>query len=188
MDAGDAIVQLGLKMDALGQTILDAPPTTDNAAKFFVGAVELIRDLERLKAEGVAAISAVLNKQGGTTEGERVPSLVRSFEFAAKLRNALSDVVDPDGVNQVVGLMRAIVSQLDAIGAGRAALVALLDNSNAGVRASAGAYLVNLMPDRVLPILRNIEETERANSAHFTAHWAILGWEREGKHKANKSD
>jgi hypothetical protein len=185
MNASNAIVQLGLKMDALGLTVLDAPPTKDNAVKFFVGAVELIRELERLKAEGVAAIGAVLNKQGGTTERERVASLVSSFEFAAKLKHALSDVVDTDGVNQVVDLLSAIVSQLDAIGVGRTALVALLDNPDAGVRASAGAALVNLMPDRVLPILRDVEQTERATSAHFTAYWAILGWEHEGKRKTS---
>jgi uncharacterized protein (DUF4415 family) len=51
----------------------------------------------------------------------------------------------------------------------------------AGVRASEGAFLVDLMPDRVVPILCDIEEKEYANSAHFTACWALLRREREGK-------
>ena len=37
------------------------------------------------------------------------------------------------------------------------------------------------MPDRVVPILRDIEEKERGNSAHFTAYNAILYWKHEGK-------
>jgi hypothetical protein len=175
-------------MDAWARTHLDAPSTKDNAVNFFVGAVELIRDLELLKAEGMAAITAMLNKQGGTTQSERAASLVRCFECAAKLKHALSDTVDTDGANQVIHLMGAIVSQLEAIGVGRTALTALLDDPNAGVRASAAAWLVNLMPDRALPVLRAVEESEFANSAHFTAHWAILGWELEGKDKPRGSD
>jgi hypothetical protein len=38
------------------------------------------------------------------------------------------------------------------------------------------------MPERVLPILREIEEKGNWESAGFRAHWAILGWEREGKY------
>jgi hypothetical protein len=34
------------------------------------------------------------------------------------------------------------------------------------------------MPERVVPMLRKIEENEDANSAHFNAHWALLAWAR----------
>jgi hypothetical protein len=37
------------------------------------------------------------------------------------------------------------------------------------------------MPDRVLPILREIEEGEGGSSAGFHAHWALLRWEQENK-------
>jgi hypothetical protein len=39
----------------------------------------------------------------------------------------------------------------------------------------------HLMPERVVPILRQNQESEEANSAHFTACWAVRGWELEGK-------
>jgi hypothetical protein len=34
-------------------------------------------------------------------------------------------------------------------------------------------------------MLREIEETQDGNSAHFTAAWIILAWEREGKSRFN---
>jgi hypothetical protein len=37
------------------------------------------------------------------------------------------------------------------------------------------------MPDRVVPILREIMEKEHANSAHFTAYFALLRWEHDPK-------
>jgi hypothetical protein len=53
--------------------------------------------------------------------------------------------------------------------------------SAAQVRASAGACLKNLTPERVIPMLREIEEPERANSAHFTAYWTLLRWGARAK-------
>ena len=191
MGIDDAIVQLAEKLDAWIDTNLDALSSMNQAerVKAVRTALEITMDLERIKAEGVAAIKAVLDNRGAAAQNERVASLVRSFEFAAKLSNTLSDEwLDTDGANQVVDLENDIALQLDATGSGRVALAVLLDHADAGIRASAGAHLVDLMPDRVLPILREIEENEHANSAHFTAHWAILGWEREGKFKARRPD
>ena len=58
----------------------------------------------------------------------------------------------------------------------------LLDDADLRVRAYSGAYLliVNLMAERVVPILRDIAQKERANDAHFTAYWAVRRWELEG--------
>lgn len=79
--------------------------------------------------------------------------------------------------------MNEIANTLDASGHGRAVLAKLLDHPDDGVRASAGAYLliVGLMPERVLPVLHEIEDKGLGDSADFTAQWAIVGWEREGK-------
>jgi len=41
------------------------------------------------------------------------------------------------------------------------------------------------MPERVVPLLQEIEENEDANNAHFNAHWALLAWERERKSRFN---
>lgn len=58
--------------------------------------------------------------------------------------------------------MNDIAGALDGMGAGRASLAVLLHSPDARVRASTGAYLIKLMPDRVLPILREIEEGKGA--------------------------
>jgi hypothetical protein len=84
-----------------------------------------------------------------------------------------------------VRLTDAIVKALDTIGHGRAALAVLLDHPDPGVRALAGAYLIDLLPERVGPILHQIEEEARGRSAGFRAHWALLAWEREGKSRFN---
>jgi hypothetical protein len=81
--------------------------------------------------------------------------------------------------------MDAIIKTLDTIGSGRVALAALLDHADPGVRALAGAYLIDLMPERVGPILRQIEEKAGGRSAGFRAHWVLLAWQREGKSRFN---
>jgi hypothetical protein len=79
----------------------------------------------------------------------------------------------------------AIVKALHTIGSGRTALVVLLDCPDPGVRALAGAHLLDLMPERVVPILRQIEAKADGSSASFRAQWALLAWEREGKSRFN---
>ncbi len=142
----------------------------------------MAKEFDRLKADGLASITALLNLHGPVAGDERTIALVRGFEFAAKLADTLHDeLLDTDGGNKVTALMDDIARALDGMSAGRAPLAVLLDNPDARVRASAGAYLIKLMPDRVLPILHEIEDGEGGNSAGFHAHWAILRWERENK-------
>jgi hypothetical protein len=158
----------------------------DRVAQFkaILAGVEITKELDLLKAKGLAAITTLLDRQDAIAEDERVASLVRTFAFAAKLAATLSDeLMDTNGANKVSGLMIGIANALEATGSGRAALAVLLDNADNRVRAFAGVYLIDSMPDRVLPILRDIEEKEHGNEAHFTAHFGVLGWEREGMHK-----
>lgn len=77
--------------------------------------------------------------------------------------------------------MYTIVEALDAIDPDRAALATLLDDSDPRVQVFAGAYMIKSMPERVIPILREIQEKEDANSAHFNAYFALLMWEHESK-------
>ena len=186
MEIDDAITQLGAKLDAWLDNNLATLPSMDGAAQFkaLLAGIEITKELDLLKAKGMAAINALLKRQGAVTDEERAASLIKAFEFAAKLEGALKDELqDIDGANKIVGLMNEIANALDAIGPGRTALAGLLDHTDDRVRASAGAYLliVGLMPERVLPVLHEIEDKGLGDSADFTAHWAIVGWEREGK-------
>jgi len=186
VEIDDAITQLGAKLDAWLDNNLATLPSMDRAAQFkaLLAGIEITKELDLLKAKGMAAINALLKRQGTVTDEERAASLIKAFEFAAKLEATLKDELqDIDGANKIVGLMNEIANALDAIGPGRTALAGLLDHTDDRVRASAGAYLliVGLMPERVLPVLHEIEDKGLGDSADFTAHWAIVGWEREGK-------
>jgi hypothetical protein len=189
MEIDESIIRLGQKLDAWWDGTQPLLGSEDRAAqgKALLQGFEIAKEFDLLKVQGLAAITALLNRHDATTEDERVSSLVRGFEFAAKLAATLHDEFrDTDGETEVAHLMYAIASTLDVIGSGRAVLAVLLDHADAGVRASAGAYLLimNLMSERVVPILRDIEKNEDANSAHFRAYWAILRWERDGEHGA----
>jgi hypothetical protein len=186
MEIDDAIVQLGAKLDAWLDGNLATISSMDRVAQFkaILAGVEITKELDRLKAKGLAAITALLDRQDAIAEDERVAALVRTFAFAAKLAATLSDeLMDTNGSNKVTGLMIGIANALDATGSGLAALAVLLDHADNRVRAFAGVYLIDSMPDRVLPILRDIEEKEHGNEAHFTAHFGVLGWEQEGKYR-----
>jgi hypothetical protein len=190
MDIDDAIVQLGAKLDAWWED--DISPLLDSEdrvaqAKALRSGFELAKEFDHLKADGLAAITALLARQDETTEEHRVASLIRGFEFGARLADTLHDEFHDiaDGENKVVRLMDEIVIALNAIGSGRAALAVLLDHPDAGVRADAGGYLIDLMPQRVVPILRQIEAKADGSCASFTAHWALLAWKREGKSRFN---
>ena len=144
--------------------------------------VDIAKEFDHLKAQGLGALRKLLNDRGGVSQKERATALVLGFEFAAKLQHALHDeLLDTDGETEVARVKHAIVNALDGLDSGRANLSELLDHPDTGVRASAGAYLTNLMPERVIPILRAIEVKEEGLSADFTAHWVLLDWELKQK-------
>jgi|GEM_PF-2140025 len=188
MNIDEAIVQLGEKLDAWWHSF---SPTLDSADRIAQGRAllrgfELAKEFDRLKADGLAAIAALLEQHDPVAGDERAASLIRGFEFGTRLADTLHDEFsDPDGVNKAVRLVDAIVKALHTNGSGRTALVALLDHPDPGVRALAGAYLLDLLPERVVPILRQIEAKADGSSASFRAQWALLAWEREGKSRFN---
>jgi hypothetical protein len=184
VEVNKSIIQLGERLDAWCNGFLGMLDSKDRVAqgKALLAGIEIFKELERLKAEGLAAITALLARQDTMPDDERAASLIRGFEFASKLSHTLHDeLLDTTGGNKVIRLMNAIADALDASASGRSALAVLLNYPDAGVRASAGAYLINLMPERVIPILREVQESQDGNSAFFTAYWAVRGWELEGK-------
>jgi hypothetical protein len=189
MEIDESIAQLGEKLHEwfYGNTATFASDDRQAQAEALLRGFDLVKEFDRLKADGLAAITALLARQDETTDEQRVASLIRGFEFGARLADILHDEFRDiaDGETKVVRLMDEIVIALNAIGSGRAALAVLLDHPDAGVRALAGFYLIDLLPERVVPILHQIEEKKDASSALFRAHWALLGWELEGKSRFN---
>jgi hypothetical protein len=186
MEPDQAIVELAGKLDAWFDSSHQAFFAQEPAAQCMAlsRGVEIIRQFDRLKADGMAAIRAVLDRHGG--DSDQKTSLISAFEFGVRLGDALHDeFLDTDGNAEVRHLLDAIVLALEKAGSGRTALEVLFDSPDAGVRAAAGAYLIDLMPERVVPMLRDIDEAGGGMSADFGAHWTLLAWEREGKSRFN---
>ena len=175
MEIDDAIVQLGAKLDAWLDGNLATISSMDRVAQFkaILAGVEITKELDLLKAKGLAAITTLLDRQDAIAEDEHVASLVRTFAFAAKLAATLSDeLMDTNGANKVTGLMIAIADALDATGSGRAALAVLLDHADNRVRAFAGVYLMRFNArSRAPDPSRHRGEGARQRSPF---HWRIL--------------
>jgi hypothetical protein len=183
-----SIVELGSRLDDWFQDSRRTFASEDRMAQghALVSGFDLVKELDRLKSEGTAALTRLPSSGVLVASNERAASLVRGFEFGAKLADVLYDeLLDTDGKAKVLRLMDVIVLALNDIHPGRAALTGLFDHPDAGVRVWAGAYLIDLMPDRVVPLLREIDERSDGSSASFTAHWALLAWERERKSRFN---
>jgi hypothetical protein len=189
VEIDEAIVRLREKLEAWSDGFSPMLDSEDRVAqgKAMLRGFEIAKEFDRLKADGLATITALLNRQDTATQGERAESLIRGFEFGARLAGALHDEFGDtaDGETKVVRLMDGIVKALDRIGSGRAALAVLLDHADPGVRALAGVYLIDLMPERVGPILRQIEEEARSAGTRLRAHWTLLAWKLNGKSRFN---
>jgi hypothetical protein len=179
-----AIAQLGEQLANWFADNVSTFQADDRAAhgKAILKGIAIVKELNRLKADGLAAITAVLNDQDVGTDSERIANLLQVFAFAEKLAAALHDeLLDVDGETEVLRLVRPIVDKLDTIEPGRNALAGLLDDPDPIVQASAGTFLIKMMPDRVIPILRAIEQNERGKSAGSKAGWALAHWRMETK-------
>lgn len=184
-----SITELAAKLDQWfdGSMAIFASDDRASQRKAIARGYTIVKELDKLKSDGVATITSLLARQNTIPLEERSALLTRTFEFAVRLKATLKDeLLDVDGANEIIALMNEIANALDATSDGRTALAPLLDHPDERVRASAGAYLliVNLMPERVVPILREIDERSEGRSADFTAHWALLDWEL--KQKARK--
>jgi hypothetical protein len=183
MDINESIARLGAEFDACWSALSPLLDSEDRVAqgKVLLRGIKATKEYDRLMTEGRAAIRALIDRHEGI-ESARIASLVEAFAFAAKLANTLHDEFhDIDGETQVARFTQAIVKTFEDMETNRAPLAVLLDHPDAGVRAWAGACLINLHPDRVVPLLRDIKRSEFANCAHFTASFALLRWEHEGK-------
>ena len=177
MNTEDAIAKLADDLDAWfedGRSTLALPDRLAQGRAIDRG-IRIVQELDRLKEEGMAAIKAGIVRATAELGDTQVSSLVETFTFSSRLADTLHDqLLDTDAENYIWRMMDSIALALDKIGRGRAALDVLLDNPRAGVRAAAGAYLIDLDPERVVPILREIDEKGGGNSADFRAHWTLL--------------
>lgn len=141
--------------------------------------LKLLKQFDDLKSQGLASLATLLNFADVASESDRTKTLLHGFERAARLEGISNDLQDWDGVKQIDHIMDDIVLALAAIGPGRTLLVPLLEHDNARVRVLAGRYLIDLMPDRVIPILERIDKEGDGSSDGFSAFLVLQAWEIE---------
>ena len=126
MEIDESIAQLGERLHEwfYGNVATFASDDRQAQAEVLLRGFELVKEFDRLKADGLATMTALLARQNEATEEQRVASLIRGFEFGARLADILHDEFRDiaDGETKVVRLMDEIVKALNAIGSGRAAL------------------------------------------------------------------
>jgi len=159
---------------------LDAAIAARNTGKEVALATKLAvvtKVLQAAAAEQRAAMQAAVERAEAASDDEtRLTRLIEAFTICALGEVvAHDDFADHETASRAVAHKHRIVAALDAIGSGcRVALEQLLESPFAGVRASAGAHLLNtgLRRERVVPMLQQIEK-EVASSAGWTAFWAL---------------
>jgi len=179
----DEISRLAEKLDAWFDGILPLLESNDAAAqsKALLEGVEIAKEFDRIKEEGIAVLNALLNRQDNA-DG-RVASLVQGFAFGVQLLGALYELGDTDGGNKGAHLVRDVVKKLDAIEPGGVGLAALLDHPDDVVRVYAGQYLIDRMPERVVPALRSIDEKNDGRHASMRAMTVLFPWDWDQKEK-----
>lgn len=135
------------------------------------------KEIQTAEAEQRATmLGAVEQAQAALDPEDRVAKLCAAFALCAEVRHhAYDSFGGGETVIRAVNHTHTIVAALDTIPLqGRLALAKLLDHPNVGVRASAGAHLLNanLMREWVVPILQEIEKNDN-DSAGWTAFWAL---------------
>jgi hypothetical protein len=189
MEADESIVQLRRQLDAWSDAFSAMLDSEDRVAqgKTLLRGYEIAKEFDRLKGEGIAIIEKILVGFNALPEHERADSLIRGFELSARLADVLHDEFRDiaDGETKVVHLVDEIVRSLNKISPGRIRLAKLLDHPDPSVQSLAGAYLIDLMPERVISVLRGVRENERGCSAGMRALVTLTGWEHGRVSRSN---
>jgi len=188
MDIDQEIAALGACLDSWFDEMIANIESGDRRAqlKTLLAGIQIPKQFDELKQQGLATLTALLNSVDITSENDRVASLLRGFEFAVGLQATLQyEMGDVDGCNQVDRVVDDIVVALASVGSGRAALAPLLEHGEPRIRVSAGRYLIDLMPDRVIPVLQQVEKEGPSYPDGLHAHWILLTWELEHKGRFN---
>jgi hypothetical protein len=107
-----------------------------------------------------------------TVDEVLIPMMAAQFKRAAIVYHWGYE--DDDHAMQGAGKRSAeeAITVLDSSKDGRMALVSFLDDPDPSVRVFAAGYLVKLMPERALAVLKDLDE-RCVTRAHMTAFWFL---------------
>ena len=115
METEQLIVQVAKRLDAWWDrfsTILDSDDRIAQAKALLQG-FAIAKEFDRIKADGLVAVTSLTASQNSITVAERTALLIRGFVFGAKLKATLHDeMMDMDGETEIVRLMAAMADEL----------------------------------------------------------------------------
>ena len=179
------VEELMQKMEALTEDMRGAIRAKDQKAQkdVLLRVLAIEKELEAIQAAQRAKLSALLDLDDVTDADEQVARLLLGFELGAKLSHLYSDVApENDARNAVMQQTYAVGHALDAIGTGRRlALATFLDHPHLSVRAMAAASLPDLLPEKAIPVLTEIQKTAPGTSASMVALTTLTIYEHRNK-------
>ena len=104
MEIDGTIAKFAAKLDAWLDRSLPVFSSQGTAAhgKAIRRGIAIIKEFERLKAEGISTITRLLDRQFSFADSNRKAPLILAFEFGTRLADALHDeFLDTDGENKV---------------------------------------------------------------------------------------
>jgi hypothetical protein len=134
------------------------------------------QEIDAAKKEALAAIATAIDDANATTDpDERTTKLLKAFALSAKTTYwAFDAMTDNETGKEAMIQTHKILAALDAIPPGRrSALTTLLDDPDVNIRCVAAIHLQKIMPERVNPILRQIDQEESPSSVGLAAMWAL---------------
>ncbi len=159
-----------------------AAPDQKAEAEIVLEMLGIRKQVEAALSDQRAAVAALLNRaQQAATDDERVAELLRAFILLTRQQYIIKEELgDVNAANETVTQRDAIARQLDAIGSGRRRdLASLLDDADPGIRHAAAVYLLRIMPERALPVIRDIAEKERGTEVGFSAFTTLMIYETD---------
>jgi hypothetical protein len=133
--------------------------------------LKYLAELKTLKQEVRAARGTI----------DRVARLIALFRFAAPLMQiGFYDLCDKETEETAVRSTHDAGTELKAIGPeGMAALVELLRDPSIDVRGSACSLLLEDMPQRVIPVIEEIEREAPGSDANMRTQFSLLYYQTE---------
>ena len=177
----ERIARLMLAIDDLYERFRAAP---DQKAQ-----VDIVLKMARIKQEVEAALSeqraavvTLLDRaRQATTDDERAAELIRAFVLLTRHSYiAKEELGDVNASNETVDQRDTIARQLDAIGSGRRRdLAPLLEDADPRIRQAAAGWLLRIMPEPALPVLRDLAEKERGTTAGSRASMTLMMYDSD---------
>jgi hypothetical protein len=146
---------------------------------------EIAAERKKVGAELWAKLEALVAAAEGEASldsATQVARFISAYEFAIRLDHLSQDVtVDDELQAKACHKAVAIMQRLDALTGGPQWALPLLDHDDIGVRGAAAAHLANSMPEKALPILRDISDNADPHAARMSAFKFLMIYDRENR-------